>query len=130
MKVFGILIVLFLGTLASAKTATTTTLSSALNPSSYGQSVTFTAVVTSSQGAPPDGETVTFKQSSTVLGTGALNGGTATFSTSTLKTGGTDSIKATYAGDSTFATCAITPASIAVVSPRAAVCCPDTDKNV
>lgn len=104
MKVFGILIVLFLGTLASAKTATTTTLSSALNPSSYGQSVTFTAVVTSSQGAPPDGETVTFKQSSTVLGTGALNGGTATFSTSTLKTGGTDSIKATYAGDSNFAT--------------------------
>ena len=30
--------------------------SSSLNPSTYGQAVTFTAAVTSSVGAPPDGE--------------------------------------------------------------------------
>lgn len=83
-------------------TPTTTTITSSLNPSTYGQNVTFTAVVTSSLGAPPNGETVTFKQGSTVLGTGTLNNGSAGFSTSTLKVG-TDSIKATYPGDSTFA---------------------------
>jgi Bacterial Ig-like domain (group 3)/FG-GAP-like repeat/FG-GAP repeat len=41
--------------------ATTTTLKSSPNPSKYGQAVTFTAKVTSSIGAPPNGETVTFK---------------------------------------------------------------------
>ena len=84
-------------------TSTTTTLSSSLNPSSYGQAVMFTAVVTSSAGAPPDGETVTFKQGSKILGTGALSGGSAAFTISTLTTGGTDSIKAVYAGDSNYA---------------------------
>jgi len=80
---------------------TTTTLSSAPNPSIYGQAVTFTAVVTSSQGAPPDGETVTFMKGTKVLGTGALSGGSASFTTSALSAG-TDYIKAVYAGDSNF----------------------------
>lgn len=35
----------------------------------------FTATVTSTSGAPPDGETVTFKRGTTVLGTGTLSGG-------------------------------------------------------
>jgi hypothetical protein len=43
------------------KQATTTTVSAAPNPSTYGQSVTLTATVSSSHGTPPDGETVTFK---------------------------------------------------------------------
>jgi poly(hydroxyalkanoate) depolymerase family esterase len=85
-----------------ALTATTTTIQSSLNPSVYGQNVTFTAVVTSSKGAPPNGEIVTFTQGSKVLGTGKLNGGSARFTISTLATGGVDPIKATYAGDSTF----------------------------
>ena len=38
----------------------------------------------------------------TLLGTGTLRGGSATFTTSTLKVG-TDSITAAYAGDSNFA---------------------------
>jgi hypothetical protein len=37
----------------------------------------------------------------TVLGTGALSGGSASFTTSTLKVG-TTSVKAVYAGDSNF----------------------------
>ena len=82
--------------------ATATTLSSSPNPSAAGQSVVFTATVTSSIGAPPDGETVTFKQWTTVLGTGMLSGGSATFTTSTLKTG-TDPVRAVYDGDSRFA---------------------------
>src|SRR5208337_2343958 len=82
--------------------ATTTTLTSAPNPSTYGQAVTFTAVVTSALGAPPNGETVTFMQGKNVLGTGALSGGSASFTTSMLARG-TDTVKAVYAGDSNFA---------------------------
>lgn len=44
-----------------------TSLTSSTNPSAYGQAVTFTAVVTSSIGAPPDGETVRFMKGTTVL---------------------------------------------------------------
>src|SRR5258708_38729683 len=83
--------------------ATSPTLSSSLNPSTYGQKVTFTAVVTPSLGAaPPDGETVTFMKGTTVLGTGTLSGGSATFMTSTLPAG-TAYIRAVYGGDSNFA---------------------------
>jgi hypothetical protein len=78
---------------------TTTKLTSSPNPSTDGQTVPFTAVVTP---APPNGETVSFMQGTTVLGTGTLSGGSATFKTSTLKVG-TDSITAVYAGDLNFA---------------------------
>ena len=81
---------------------TTTTLTSSPNPSTYGQAVTFTAAVTSKIGAPPDGETVSFMKGKTVLGTGTLSGGSASFTTSTLKVG-TNAIKAVYGGDSNFA---------------------------
>ncbi len=80
--------------------ATTTTLTSSLNPSTYGEAVTFTAVVTP---APPDGETVSFmkEKGKTVLGTGTLSGGTAIFVTSALPVGAT-SVTAVYGGDSGF----------------------------
>jgi len=67
--------------------ATTTTLSSSPNPSTHGQAVTFTAVVTSGLGPPPDGETVTFMKGTKVLGTGTLSGGSASFTTSALPSG-------------------------------------------
>jgi uncharacterized repeat protein (TIGR03803 family) len=80
---------------------TTTTLTSSPNPSTYGQAVTFAAVVTSSAGAPPDGETVSFMKNKTVLGTGALSGGSASFTTSTLGLD-TNSVRAMYGGDWNF----------------------------
>jgi hypothetical protein len=67
-----------------------------------GKRWTFTAKVISNIGAPPDGETVTFKKGATVLGTGALSGGTAAFTPSTLKAG-TMRVTAVYGGDSNFA---------------------------
>jgi hypothetical protein len=82
-------------------TPSTTTLTSSPNPSTFGQTVTFTAVVTSKGGAPADGETVSFMQGSTLLGTGMLSGGTATFATSTLPVG-KDSITAVYGNDSSL----------------------------
>jgi Bacterial Ig-like domain (group 3)/Beta-propeller repeat len=82
--------------------ATTTALSSSPNPSIYGQLVTFTAVVNSSAGAPPDEETVSFMKGKTILGTVTLSGGSATFMTSTLAVG-TKAVTAVYGGDSNFA---------------------------
>jgi hypothetical protein len=81
--------------------ATTTTLSSAPNPSTKGQAVTFTASVSSGVGPPPDGEIVSFMKAKTILGTGSLSGGTATFTTSTLKVG-TTKVNAVYSGDQNF----------------------------
>jgi len=81
--------------------STTTTLTSAPNPSTYGEAVTFTAVVTSSIGPPPNGETVSFMKGKTVLGTGKLSSGSATFTISTLRVG-TTSVTAVYDGDSNF----------------------------
>ncbi len=83
-------------------TITTMTLTSSLNPSTHGQAVIFTAAVTSSTGAPPDGETISFFLKGKVLGTGLLSGGSAGFTTSKLPVG-TDSITAVYGGDSNLA---------------------------
>ena len=83
-------------------TVTTTTLTSSLNPSSYNQSLTFTANVSSASGTPTG--TVTFTDGATLLGTSTLaGGGNAAISVSSL-TAGTHSITASYGGDSNFAT--------------------------
>jgi predicted secreted protein len=76
---------------------TTTTLTSSLNPSTHGTTVTFTAKVSAATGPIPTG-TVTFKNGSTSIGTGTLNSaGDATFATSAL-TVGTHSMTAVYGG--------------------------------
>jgi hypothetical protein len=79
-----------------------TTLSSSGSPSLVGQPVTFTATVTSTHGTIPDGELVTFYDVTTALGSVALAGGTAAYTTSSLSAK-KRIIKATYAGDTTFA---------------------------
>ena len=78
--------------------ATVTTLTSSLNPSTFGETATFTAVVSTRTGAPPDGETVSFIDSRTLLGTATLSGGSASFSSSTLPVG-IRKITAVYGGD-------------------------------
>jgi Bacterial Ig-like domain (group 3) len=79
------------------KAATTTKVVSSLNPSVANQSVTFTATV-NSQFTGATG-TVSFKDGSTVLGSGPLNSsGVATYSTSSLA-GGAHTITAAYSGD-------------------------------
>lgn len=105
MRILGVLGLYMLAGVCSltAQVQTSTTISSSLNPSVYGQSITFTAVVNSVNGPPPDGETITFKKNSTVvLGTASLSGGTAVLKTSTIGAG-SPSIIAVYAGDSQFA---------------------------
>jgi hypothetical protein len=77
--------------------ATTTTLTSSLNPSHVNQSVTFTATVTGLYAGKTTGS-VTFKQGTTVLGTAAVVGGKATLTHVFTKTG-TFSISAHFSGD-------------------------------
>jgi hypothetical protein len=81
---------------------TSVAVASSLNPSVVGQSVIFTATVTSAGGTPTG--TVTFKDGAATLGTGTLNGGgVATFGTGAL-TGSPHTITAVYGGDSNFST--------------------------
>jgi hypothetical protein len=82
---------------------TTTALTSSVNPSLSGQSVTFTATITGPAGntTVPTGS-VNFLDGTTTLGSGTLNGsGVATYSTSTLSAG-SHSITAGYGGDANF----------------------------
>ena len=80
--------------------ATATALTSSLNPSLLGSSVTFTATVSApgATGPIPTG-VITFFDGAAVLGTGALSStGAATFTTAALAVGN-HSITASYPGD-------------------------------
>ncbi len=78
---------------------TRTRLTSSLNPSHRGQSVTFTAAVMANSGATPTGK-VTFRDFSTVLATIVMNGGQASFTIS-LQRRGPHLIRADYSGSPT-----------------------------
>jgi len=82
----------------------TTAVSSSQNPSTSGQSVTFTATVTPTSGIGTPSGTVQFKDGSANLGAAqTLNGsGQAGLTTSSLSQGA-HSITAAYSGDNTFA---------------------------
>ncbi len=95
----------------------TISVTSSGTPSTYGNSVTFTAAVTSG-----DTNTATFYSGSTSLGTATPSGGTATLTTSSLPVG-SDSITATIAagGNYTSATSsaitqAVNSATVATLS--------------
>ena len=81
-------------TVTVSKPVPTVTVTSSLNPSVYGQAVTFTAVV-------PGGATgtITFLDGSSILGTGALTSGQTALTTSTLNVG-SHTITVSYGGDS------------------------------
>jgi Bacterial Ig-like domain (group 3) len=81
--------------------ATTTTVSSSLNPSTAGASVTFGASVTATTGSGTPTGTVTFKDGDNSLGTAALSSGQAVYPTSALAVG-THDITAVYGGDADF----------------------------
>ena len=95
------------GNIASAQLTvplanTTTDVTSSVNPSIFGQSVTFTAtvsVVAPAAGAPTG--TVTFLDGGSPIGTGTLSGGIAAFTTSALAVGN-HTITTSYGGDSNF----------------------------
>jgi N-acetylneuraminic acid mutarotase len=81
------------------KVTSSVTLASSANPAAYGQSVTFTAVVSPASATG----TVQFLDGATVLGTATIASGSATLAISTL-TAGAHSITAAYLGDANDAT--------------------------
>ena len=96
--------------------ATTSLLTSSANSSIIGQSVTFTGTITANApGAGIPSGTVSFKEGTTVLGTGTLNAsGVATFSTTTLSVGN-HSITTVYDGDLNFTTSTSNAVSLSVI---------------
>jgi glucuronoarabinoxylan endo-1,4-beta-xylanase len=81
---------------------TVTSLSSSITNWVYGTAVTFTATISP---APTNGETVAFMVGGSTLGTGVLNNGVATYTTSGTQlgvTGSPFSVSAVYAGDGNY----------------------------
>jgi hypothetical protein len=86
---------------SGALNASVTALVSSMTPAAAGNSVTFTATITSPGSGIPTGM-VTFFDGATSIGTGTLNGSAVgTFATSSL-TLGTHMITAVYGGDTSF----------------------------
>lgn len=81
---------------------TTTTVSSNLNPSSFAQPVTLTAVVDSTYHFNSNGGTVTFFDSGVAIGSSVISGNAVNLTISSLGTGA-HSITANYGGDSNLA---------------------------
>ena len=87
--------------LASGVQVTSTTITSTLNPSTYGVPVTFSATVTAASGIPQG--VVVFKAGSVNLGRVNLLNGVASVTTAFLKPG-TATVTATYNGNAHFLT--------------------------
>src|SRR5262249_50061641 len=85
---------------APGAAATSTSLTSSPNPSTFGQTVTLSSTVTSGAGAPTG--TVTFRDGATVLGTATLVNGSASISTSPLAVG-SHPLTTAYGGSAAFA---------------------------
>jgi len=88
--------------IVTGRQATSTTLTSSVNPSVFGQPVTFTATVAPvglANGVPQG--TVTFNDGTTTLATVILNNGQASFTTSALAVG-SHTITATYNGSTSL----------------------------
>jgi large repetitive protein len=88
---------------AGQDTTSTTDVTSSVDPSVYGQTVTFSVTVqAAAPGAGVPTGAVTFSDQVGTLGSGTLNGsGLATFTTSTLSTS-VHTVTASYDGDSNF----------------------------
>ncbi|HEV2348994.1 MAG TPA: Ig-like domain-containing protein, partial [Terriglobia bacterium] len=86
------------------KASVSTTLTSSLNPSLSGQSVTFTAQVSVlAPGSGTPSGTVSFMDGTTTISTGTLNSAGWTILTTSALGTGTHSITAVYSGDANFA---------------------------
>jgi hypothetical protein len=88
LRIFGLL-----------RQASTTSVTSSVNPSNFSQSVTFTASVQATSGAPTG--TVTFYDGANTIGSATVASGSAKVSTPALLPG-SHSITAVYSGDGTF----------------------------
>src|ERR1039458_6986829 len=110
--------VIYLTGSAEAAVGTATTLGSSVNPSTFGQLVTFTATVSPTSGTTVPTGTVQFSEDGSAAGSPVtLSGGQATYATSVLSAG-THSISAVYtpASGTAFTTSSATALSISSVT--------------
>ncbi len=82
--------------------ATATALTSAMNPSTFGQALIFTATVTPASGNVALTGTISFMVNNVVMKTVTLSGGNTASWTTTLA-GGNTSVTASYSGDGNYA---------------------------
>jgi hypothetical protein len=101
---------------AVAPAATTTTLSASSTQLTTGQSVQFMATVASTSDIGSPTGSVTFSDGTNSIGTGSMNVGVATFTTSSLANG-SHSITAAYSGDTHFAASTSTALTVVVTAP-------------
>ena len=104
--------------LTAQPVADTLTLTASPASSTAGQQVTLTATLNpfTAQNHTTDGQTVNFTtQGSVLLGSGTLSGGVATFTSSTIPTG-TNTLQATYPGDTNFSSSSSNTLSYTVAS--------------
>ncbi len=109
------------GQLTVAQANSALAVSTSSNPSPTGSNVTFTATVTAvSPGAGTPTGTVNFRINGSIIGSGALSGGAATFTTNNLAHG-TNTVVAEYAGDVNFigTTNSLTPNQVINTPPVA-----------
>jgi len=100
-----------------------TALASSGNPSFAGQAVTFTASVNGPSGGGTPTGNVNFLDNGVMISTSPLNGGVATFTTSSLSVG-SHPVTAVYAGDANFSpstsnvvTQTVNPTSVPITAP-------------
>jgi len=106
------------GVLTITQASTATTVRSNRNPSNFGQSVNFTATVTSPAGVPTG--TMTFSDGAISLGASAVVNGLASLSINTLS-GGSHSVTAAYSGDTNFQVSASGALTQVVAAPTTTV---------
>ncbi len=104
------------GTLKVTQAGTTTTLSASAGSLNPNQSLTLTAQVQSTTIGTPAGN-VNFYGGTTLLGTATLSGGSATFTTSMLNAGVTNSLTAAYQGSQNYAGSTSTAGVSVIVAP-------------
>ena len=102
-------------TVTKALEASTTALTLSASAVQQGQNVTFTATVGPNSPITPSGN-VNFMSGDTLLGTGTLYGGIATYSTSSLGVGNY-SVTAVYPGDVNFSGSSSTSSALSVAAP-------------
>jgi hypothetical protein len=115
-------VTLNVGTLTITQVMPTVTLTSPTNPATFGTSITFTAQTASSATG-----TMSFLDGATLLGTGTISGGVATFTTNTLSTG-SHSLTASYPGDTNYSA-AFSPVVTQVITKASATMSMTSSKN-
>jgi hypothetical protein len=115
-------VTLNVGTLTITQVMPTVTLTSPTNPATFGTSIAFTAQTASSATG-----TMSFLDGATLLGTGTISGGVATFTTNTLSTG-SHSLTASYPGDTDYSA-AFSPVVTQVITKASATMSMTSSKN-